>query len=165
MFFEINKEGERMKLTFLGAAREVTGSRFLLEACGKRIMVDYGMEQGVDLYENAALPIPESAIDLVLVTHAHIDHTGYLPLLYKRGFRGTIYATEATCDLCSIMLLDSAHIQESDAQWKTRKSLRQGKPPVEPSIPRKTRLAPMRCFAPAATAKRWRYAPAFCFGW
>lgn len=121
-----------MKLTFLGAAREVTGSRFLLEACGKHIMVDYGMEQGVDLYENAALPIAESDIDLVLVTHAHIDHTGYLPLLYKRGFRGVIYATAATCDLCRIMLMDSAHIQESDAEWKSRKAIRQGKPPVEP---------------------------------
>ena len=121
-----------MKLTFLGAAREVAGSRFLLEACGKRIMVDYGMEQGVDLFENAPLPIMESEIDCVLVTHAHIDHTGYLPLLYKNGFRGVIYATETTSDLCKIMLLDSAHIQESDAEWKTRKNERKGLPPVEP---------------------------------
>ena len=121
-----------MKLTFLGAAREVAGSRFLLEACGKRIMVDYGMEQGVDLFENAPLPIMESEIDCVLVTHAHIDHTGYLPLLYKNGFRGVIYATETTSDLCKIMLLDSAHIQESDAEWKTRKNERKGLLPVEP---------------------------------
>jgi len=121
-----------MKLTFLGAAREVAGSRFLLNACGKNIMVDYGMEQGVDLFENTPLPIMESQIDCVLVTHAHIDHTGYLPLLYKNGFRGPIYATETTSDLCRIMLQDSAHIQESDAEWKTRKNQRKGLPPVEP---------------------------------
>ena len=121
-----------MKLTFLGAAREVAGSRFLLNACGKNIMVDYGMEQGVDLFENAPLPIPESDIDCVLVTHAHIDHTGYLPLLTKNGFRGPIYATETTCDLARIMLQDAAHIQESDAEWKTRKNQRKGLPPVEP---------------------------------
>lgn len=121
-----------MKLTFLGAAHEVTGSRFLLQACGKNIMVDYGMEQGVDLYENAALPISESLIDFVFLTHAHIDHSGYLPLLYKNGFRGQIFATYPTTDLCRIMLLDSAHIQESDAEWKNRKNQRSGKPLVEP---------------------------------
>ena len=121
-----------MKLTFLGAAHEVTGSRFLLEACGKRIMVDYGMEQGVDLFENAPLPIPESQIDLLLLTHAHIDHSGYIPLLCKRGFAGPIFSTDTTAALCRIMLLDSAHIQESDAEYKTRKNQRKGLPPVEP---------------------------------
>lgn len=143
-----------MKLTFLGAAREVTGSRFLLEACGKHIMVDYGMEQGVDLYENAVLPLPESDIDYVFVTHAHIDHTGYLPLLYKRGFRGVIYATDATCDLCRIMLLDSAHIQESDAEWKTRKALRQGKPPVEPLYTQEDALKTHELFRPCRYNER-----------
>ncbi len=121
-----------MKLTFLGSAHEVTGSRYLLEACGKRLMIDYGMEQGADIYENAPLPLAASEIDAVLVTHAHIDHTGHLPLLYKQGFRGPIYATAATCDLCRVMLLDSAHIQESDAEWKNRKNERAGKPLVEP---------------------------------
>ena len=121
-----------MKLTFLGAAHEVTGSRFLLEACGKNIMIDYGMEQGADLYENTPLPITEGSLDAVLLTHAHIDHSGYLPLLYKNGFRGHVYATEPTTDLCKIMLLDSAHIQESDAEYKNRKNQRSGKPLVEP---------------------------------
>ncbi len=121
-----------MKITFLGAAHEVTGSRFLLEACGKNIMIDYGMEQGSDLYENTPLPITEGSLDAVLLTHAHIDHSGYLPLLYKNGFRGHVYATEPTTDLCRIMLLDSAHIQESDAEYKNRKNQRSGKPLVEP---------------------------------
>ena len=137
-----------MKLTFLGAAHEVTGSRYLLEACGKNIMVDYGMEQGADIYENAPLPIPESAIDSVFLTHAHIDHSGYLPLLYKRGFRGSIYATEATTELCRIMLLDSAHIQESDAEWKNRKAERSGKPLAEPLYTQQDALETCALFKP-----------------
>ncbi|MEG1891467.1 MAG: MBL fold metallo-hydrolase, partial [Clostridia bacterium] len=121
-----------MKLTFLGAAHEVTGSRFLLNACGKNIMVDYGMEQGENLFENAPLPVPEAEIDYVLLTHAHIDHSGWLPLLCKNGFHGAIFATNATTDLCRIMLLDSAHIQESDAEWSNRKAQRSGHALVEP---------------------------------
>ncbi len=121
-----------MKLTFLGAAREVTGSRYFLEACGKRILVDYGMEQGANLYENATLPVHASAVDYVFLTHAHIDHSGWLPLLYKQGFRGKIFATRATAELCAIMLLDSAHIQEMEVSWKNRKAQRSGEPPAEP---------------------------------
>ena len=121
-----------MKLTFLGAAREVTGSRYYLEACGKRILVDYGMEQGQNFYENAALPVAASAVDYVFLTHAHIDHSGWLPLLYKQGFRGRIFATEATHDLCKIMLMDSAHIQEMEAEWKNRKAQRSGGTLEEP---------------------------------
>ena len=121
-----------MKLTFLGAAHEVTGSRYLLEACGKRILVDYGMEQGVNLYENAALPYPAETIDFVLLTHAHIDHSGWLPLLTRQGFHGKIYSTAATADLCAIMLMDSAHIQVMEAEWQNRKAKRGDNAPVTP---------------------------------
>ena len=113
-----------MRLTFIGADHEVTGSCHFIEACGKNILVDYGMEQGVNLYENAPLPVDAAAIDYVFLTHAHIDHSGLLPLLYGKGFRGQIFATEATVDLCSIMLRDSAHIQMSEAEWRNRKAKR-----------------------------------------
>jgi len=113
-----------MKLTFVGADHEVTGSCHFIEACGKYILVDYGMEQGLNLYENVPLPVEESRIDYVFLTHAHIDHSGLLPLLYGKGFRGQIFATEATADLCSIMLRDSAHIQMQEAEWRNRKAKR-----------------------------------------
>ncbi|SHJ22433.1 MBL fold metallo-hydrolase RNA specificity domain-containing protein [Parasporobacterium paucivorans] len=122
-----------MKLTFIGAAHEVTGSCYYLEACGKKILVDCGMEQGMDFYVNQNLPVPESEIDAVLLTHAHIDHSGNLPLLYKKGFRGKVYATGATYDLCEIMLRDSAHIQMTEAEWKNRKRKRSGDTFVEPA--------------------------------
>ena len=117
-----------MKLTFIGADHEVTGSCHCLQGAGKNILIDCGMEQGADVYENADLPVPASDIDFVLLTHAHIDHSGYLPLLYSNGFRGKIYSTKATADLCQIMLRDSAHIQEMEAEWKNRKARRSGKP-------------------------------------
>ena len=113
-----------MKLTFIGADHEVTGSCHYLEACGKHILVDYGMEQGTNVFENAPLPVDEAQIDYVLLTHAHIDHSGMLPLLYAKGFRGQILTTEATADLCSIMLRDCAHIQMQEAEWKNRKAKR-----------------------------------------
>lgn len=122
-----------MKLTFIGAAHEVTGSCHYLNACGKNILVDFGMEQGADVLENVQLPVHESEIDYVLLTHAHIDHSGMLPLLYARGFRGQIFTTDATSDLCSIMLRDCAHIQMQEAEWKNRKAKRTaGLTPVEP---------------------------------
>ncbi|MBQ6569838.1 MAG: MBL fold metallo-hydrolase [Clostridia bacterium] len=121
-----------MKLTFLGADHEVTGSCTLIENCGHYMLVDYGMEQGINIFENMPLPVSPADIDCVLLTHAHIDHSGNLPLLYKNGFKGTVYATEATCNLCEIMLLDTAHIQEQEAQWKSRKSKRAGGKEVEP---------------------------------
>lgn len=121
-----------MKLTFIGAAHEVTGSCTLMEVGNIKGLVDCGMEQGKDLYENVELPVKAGDIDFVLLTHAHIDHSGDLPLLYKNGFRGPVYATSATCMLADIMLRDSANIQMQDAEWKNRKAQRAGNPPVEP---------------------------------
>ncbi|HOO22360.1 MAG TPA: MBL fold metallo-hydrolase [Clostridia bacterium] len=113
-----------MKITFLGASRQVTGSCFLLENQGCKILVDCGMEQGPDCFEKQNLSVLPSSIDCVLLTHAHIDHSGLLPLLYAEGFRGVIYCTSATKKLCSIMLRDAAHIQETEAEWKNRKTER-----------------------------------------
>lgn len=113
-----------MKLIFVGADHEVTGSCHYLEVAGKHMLVDYGMEQGVNVFENVPLPVNESMIDYVFLTHAHVDHSGLLPLLYARGFRGQIFTTDATADLCSIMLRDCAHIQTMEAEWKNRKAKR-----------------------------------------
>lgn len=121
-----------MKITFIGAAHEVTGSCTLLEACGKQILIDYGMEQGGDTYENCQLSVLPCEIDAVLLTHAHIDHSGMIPKLVRDGFSGPIYATQATKRLCEIMLLDSAHIQEQEAQWRNRKAERSGLGQYEP---------------------------------
>lgn len=122
-----------MKLIFLGAAHEVTGSCTLLEACGKRILIDCGMEQGEDTYENCQLPVLPGDIDAVCLTHAHIDHSGMIPALVAKGYKGPIYATQATYKLCSIMLKDSAHIQEFEAQWRNRKAQRSGEPAYVPA--------------------------------
>ncbi len=113
-----------MELMFIGADHEVTGSCHYLRVGEKNILVDYGMEQGVNVFENSDLPVEEALIDYVFLTHAHIDHSGLLPLLYARGFRGQIFATAPTCDLCSIMLRDCAHIQMQEAEWKNRKAKR-----------------------------------------
>ena len=121
-----------MKVTFLGAAHEVTGSCTLLESGSSRGLVDCGMEQGQDIFENQKLPIAPGMVDFVLLTHAHVDHSGNLPLLYKNGFDGPIYATEETCNLCRIMLRDCAHIQEQEAEWRGRKSKRSGDKEYEP---------------------------------
>ena len=115
-----------MRLGFVGADHEVTGSCHYLEVCGKHILVDCGLEQGKDIYVNQDIPVPINQIDYVLLTHAHIDHSGRLPLLYKNGFHGDIISTFATSDLCSIMLRDSAHIQEFEAEWRNRKGKRAG---------------------------------------
>ena len=116
-----------MNITFIGAAHEVTGSCHYLEVAGKHILVDCGMEQGVNVYENALLPVEDNLIDYVLLTHAHVDHSGMLPKLYANGFRGKIFMTDASADLCSIMLRDCAHIQMQEAEWKNRKAKRTSK--------------------------------------
>ena len=115
-----------MKVTFIGATHEVTGSCSLLQVGGKNILVDCGMEQGEDIFENIEIPVAPSDIDAIVVTHAHIDHTGKLPFLVAHGYSGPIYSTEATRQLCDIMLMDSAHIQEFEAQWRNRKGQRSG---------------------------------------
>ena len=121
-----------MKVTFLGATHEVTGSCTLLEVAGKYYLVDCGMEQGRDTFVNQEIPVPAGQIDFVLLTHAHIDHSGKLPLLCKNGFKGSIFATTETCNLCDIMLKDSAHIQEFEAEWRNRKGKRAGDSEYEP---------------------------------
>ncbi len=124
-----------MKITFLGAARTVTGSNFLVEACGKKFLVDCGMYQGKateNLENSDPFAYNVEDIDFMLLTHAHIDHSGRIPKLYNEGFRGNVYATKATCDLCEIMLPDSGHIQEVEIEWKNRKRMRDNKDPLPP---------------------------------
>ena len=121
-----------MKLSFFGADQCVTGSCHCLEINGKRILIDCGLQQGRDEISNGEFPFAAASIDYVLVTHAHIDHSGRIPMLVKQGFCGRILTTRLTAELLEIMLLDSAHIQEQDALWKNRKGARSGADPVEP---------------------------------
>ncbi len=137
-----------MKIKFIGAVHEVTGSCTLLTVDGKNYLVDCGMEQGKDVFQNVALPVLASQIEAVFITHAHIDHTGMLPKLYKDGFRGKIYATDVTCDLCNIMLRDSAHIQEAEAEWQSRKSVRAGEKAIKPTYSMKDALGAISLFRP-----------------
>ena len=128
-------------LTFLGGAREVTGSCILVQTARNRFLVDCGMFQGggeSDRKNARRMPVPPASIDFVLCTHAHIDHSGLLPKLVKDGFRGPVHCTDATADLLDIMLPDSGHIQEREAEWQTRKRQRGGKKRVPPSTPRPT---------------------------
>ena len=124
-----------MKITFLGATKTVTGSNYLVEGAGKKFIVDCGMWQGrAELEEENFhdFDFNPAEIDFVLLTHAHIDHSGRIPKLYNEGFKNKIYAHKATSDLCSLMLPDSGHIQEMENQWKNKKRIRKGKEPREP---------------------------------
>ncbi len=121
-----------MRIAFYGAAHEVTGSCTVISAGGKTVMVDCGMEQGPEIYENAEIPVLPSQVDYLLLTHAHIDHSGKIPALVRGGFKGHIYTTRATESLCKIMLLDSAYIQEFEAKWRNRKAKRAGDEPYAP---------------------------------
>ncbi|WP_026518058.1 MBL fold metallo-hydrolase RNA specificity domain-containing protein [Butyrivibrio sp. MC2021] len=143
-----------MKLYFVGADHEVTGSCHFIECAGKNILVDYGMEQGKDYFENVPLPVSAPEIDFVLLTHAHVDHSGNLPLLYSQGFRGKIYSTEATAELCDIMLRDCAHIQMQEAEWRNRKAKRSkdvGK--MEPAYTMEDADKTIRAFVPCPYGK------------
>ena len=137
-----------MQLTFLGATHEVTGSCFYLTACGKKIVIDCGMEQGPNYFENQEIPVAAGEVDYVLLTHAHIDHSGMLPLLCKNGFSGEIHSTDATADLCSVMLRDSAHIQEFEAEWRNRKAQRAGREPYVPIYTMDDAVAAIGLFVP-----------------
>src|SRR5271165_6870612 len=119
------------KLTFLGAAGTVTGSKYLVEAEGKRLLVDCGLFQGLKalrLRNWDPLPEKPASFDWCLLTHAHIDHTGYLPRLVRDGFRGPIYSNAATHELCALLLPDSAHLQEEDAEFVAKKGYSTHKP-------------------------------------
>ena len=140
-----------MKITFLGATKTVTGSNFLLEAAGKKIIIDCGLYQGKALeerenYEDFAYNVQD--IDFMLLTHAHIDHSGKIPKLYNDGYRNPIYATKATCDLCSIMLPDSGHIQEMENEWKNKKRIRSGKPALPPLYTAEDAIKCLEIFKP-----------------
>ena len=121
-----------MKLSFFGADQCVTGSCHCLEVNGKKILIDCGLQQGRDEINNRELPFAPNTIDYVLITHAHIDHSGRVPMLIKQGFEGEIWTTRLTKELLEIMLVDSAHIQESDAEYENRKNMRAGRQLVEP---------------------------------
>lgn len=151
-----------MRITFLGATHEVTGSCTYLEACGKHILIDCGMEQGPDEFENQEIPVAASDIDMVLLTHAHIDHSGKLPLLFQRGFRGQIFATRATTDLCDIMLRDSAHIQMFEAEWRNRKGQRAGREAIVPLYDMEDALGAIGCLVGCDYEHEIRVAEGIC---
>ena len=143
-----------MELQFIGADHEVTGSCHYLQVGNKNILIDCGMRQGSIKYENVDLPVPASTIDFVIVTHAHIDHSGMLPKLYKDGFRGQVAATEATASLCDIMLRDSAHIQTMEAEWKNKREKRSGsEQDVEPVYSMEDAMNLIRLIAPYSYGK------------
>jgi len=138
-----------VKLTFWGAARTVTGSAHLLEFEGGRVLLDCGLFQGRRAEArrlNHSFPTDPPNIDAVLLSHAHIDHSGLLPGLHKQGFRGTVYATSATADLCGAMLRDSAFIQEKDAEWVNRRERRRGDDRIDPLYGMEDAEAVLECF-------------------
>ncbi len=140
-----------MKITFLGATKMVTGSNFLVEGAGKKFLVDCGMYQGSnneEMRNHEPFDFNINEIDFVLLTHAHIDHSGRLPKLYVDGYRGPIITTKATADLCSIMLPDSGHIQEQEISWRNRKRLREGKEALLPLYTAQDAINTMEIFKP-----------------
>jgi metallo-beta-lactamase family protein len=140
-----------MKLSFFGANHTTTGSRHLLEVGGRRILIECGMYQGrraESIEQNSHLPFDCAGIAAMLLSHAHIDHSGVIPVLCKSGFRGPIFCTDATDDLCKIMLMDSAYIQEQDAAFVTKKNAKKGLPPVAPLYTQADAAASLEHFRP-----------------
>ncbi len=138
-----------MKVTFFGATKTVTGSNFLVEGAGKKFLVDCGLYQGAareEIKNNEPFPYNLEEIDFMLLTHAHIDHSGRIPKLYKDGYRKPIFATNATCDLCAIMLPDSGHIQETETEWKNKKRIRRGEDILLPIYDAETALKSLELF-------------------
>ena len=148
-----------MKIKFVGAAREVTGSKHLITTNeGKRILLDCGMFQGKGLETdsmNRNLGFDPTTIDYLILSHAHIDHSGLIPYLYKGGFRGSIISTSATRDLCSIMLADSAHIQEIDVQHFNEKRAKHGLYPIDPLYSTEDAEESMKLFISVAYNRRF----------
>ena len=140
-----------MKITFLGATKMVTGSNFLVEAAGRKFLVDCGMYQGraeIEEENYREFDFNPAEIDFMLLTHAHIDHSGRIPKLYNEGFKGPIYAHKATCDLCGIMLPDSGHIQEMESEWKNKKRIRKGENPIPPLYTAEDAVKCLEIFSP-----------------
>ena len=138
-----------MKVTFCGATKTVTGSNILVEGAGKKFLVDCGLYQGGakdEIKNEEPFPYDINEIDFMLLTHAHIDHSGRIPKLYKEGYRNPIYATNATCDLCAIMLPDSGHIQETETEWKNRKRIRRGEEELVPIYDAETAAKSLELF-------------------
>ena len=151
-----------MKLQFLGAARTVTGSMHLLTVNGSRVLLDCGLFQGrrrESFERNRRQPFDPRTIDALVLSHAHIDHSGNIPSLVKNGFEGNVYATDATRDLCSAMLRDSGHIQEEDAAYINKKLVRKGLPLVEPLYTKEDATDSLQSFISLGYARRMPVAP------
>ncbi|MCC8194877.1 MAG: MBL fold metallo-hydrolase, partial [Deltaproteobacteria bacterium] len=151
-----------MKITFLGAAKTVTGSCYVVETDNARFAVDCGMHQGNAVIEERNEDVElyrPGDIDFFLITHAHIDHSGLLPRMVKEGFKGPVYCTEPTAELLGIMLADSAHIQEMDAEWETRKQKRRGAKPVEPLYTQEDAAKAVTMLSPVTYDRKFQPAP------
>lgn len=148
-----------ISLSFLGAAHEVTGSCTLLKVNNYNILIDCGMEQGKDIYENCELHVNPADIDCVLLTHSHIDHSGKIPMLVNLGFKGKIFLTDATARLCKLMLMDSANIQEFEAEWRNRKAKRSGKDEYSPLYTSKDVIATSKLFKSCHYNKSYKILP------
>lgn len=142
----------RLSLSFLGGVGTVTGSKYLFTAGGVRLLIDCGLFQGfkqLRLRNWASLPVDPKSIDAVVLTHAHLDHSGYLPLLVKKGFSGPIICTEATRDLCAILLPDSGYLQEKDAEYANRHGFSKHRPAL-PLYTKEDADVCLELFAPVA---------------